>query len=117
MLDKTTAELLNRAASTKMLADVKALFVFPGAVLAPTQRGGVKHHSQVVSAIRRFSQWPALPLQELETRVKHERKDLGTNEAKEKEVIRAKTERSRKLANCFKQSKAEPRMLMRWKRK
>ena len=64
--------------------------VHPGAVLAPTQRGGIKHHAQVVSVLRhRINLWPGFPFQDSEPRAKFKQRKLGSFAAKEREAIKA----------------------------
>ena len=57
-----TVYLLEKAANSGLLGDIRALFLAPRVVLAPFRRGGKKHAAQARARLReRIEQWPALP--------------------------------------------------------
>ena len=57
-----TTSLLEKAANSGLLSDMRALYLAPRVVLAHLRRGGKKHEAQVRAQLReRIAQWPALP--------------------------------------------------------
>ena len=56
-----TVSLLEKAADSGLLCDVRALYLAPRVVLVPLRRGGKKHEAQARARLReRVEQWPAL---------------------------------------------------------
>ena len=57
-----TTSLLEKAANSGLLSDIRALHLAPRVVLTHLRRGGKKHESQVRAQLReRIAQWPTLP--------------------------------------------------------
>ena len=62
MVGDLMIDLLQQAAGTGRLSDIRALYLAPRIILAPLQRGGVKHEGQVKAVIRdRIALWPNIP--------------------------------------------------------
>ena len=66
-----TTALLDKAASTGRLSDIRALYLAPRIVLAHASRGGKKHQGQLKSLVRdRIAEWPIIPSPPYDTRTK-----------------------------------------------
>ena len=75
LLASFTAEFLKKAASSRSLADLRALFLAPRVILAPLNRDGVKHDRQVFATIKdRIALWPTASPPEPVTSKKHRKK-------------------------------------------
>ena len=71
--------LLQRAAYTGRLSDMRALYLAPRIILAPLHRVGIKHSLQLKSVIRdRIAQWPNFPPPQPHTQRKRRRKCQAT---------------------------------------
>ena len=100
-------DLLQRAADTGRLSDVRALYIAPRVILAPLQRGGIKHDQQMKAVIRdRIAQWPNLPQPEPQPhrkrRVKQRQETPQSKISQQKESVVEQAIRDKALSKACK---------------